>query len=288
MGKPYRDFDENFFDIIDTEEKAYWLGYIAADGCICTSFGKNFLSITSKDIKHLDKWRKSINSKKPSTILKNKYAFVGFTSKKMIQDLSKYGIIQNKTYLLTFPSNKSVSDNFINHYIRGYFDGDGCIMIKRAKNGKPNPKIVFVGASLCFLEDLLIKLNIKSKLFQRKNTNYYSIYISRYDDVINIMKFIYKEATLFLERKKEKFDEILKLKNDWESKQLNRLTSCAKRYIAFGEEKTLYFWSKDTRCKVSLSCLRQRLKNGMNLELALIKKQKNSGLRNLAKSITVY
>ena len=61
-------FNENFFDIIDTEEKAYWLGFLYADGFITSKDNKIGLSLSIKDIDHLAKYNKSLNYSKGMNI----------------------------------------------------------------------------------------------------------------------------------------------------------------------------------------------------------------------------
>ncbi len=202
-------FNYNFFETIDAEEKAYWLGYITADGCVFTGFQKSNLSITSKDFEHLEKWRQAIKCILPikTIVISGKdYGRVDTSNKKLITDLSKYGIIQNKTYNLIYPYNL-IPEDYVNHYIRGYFDGDGCIF-KNMRNNIVTPRITFVGASLPYLEGLKQILKIDNKICPVLNTKHYNIYIGKCEEVIRIMDWLYKKATIFLDRKKEKYLEI--------------------------------------------------------------------------------
>ena len=86
------DFNDNYFEIIDSEEKAYWLGFLLADGCVSTTHGNRvILQISSKDEEHLKKFKASVCCKKPINF--DKRGFVGITlcSSKMIKDLGRFG-----------------------------------------------------------------------------------------------------------------------------------------------------------------------------------------------------
>nr|DAG90196.1 MAG TPA: endonuclease [Crassvirales sp.] len=55
------EFNRDFFSVIDTEEKAYWLGFLYADGFISASGNTVGLSISLKDIDHLKKYNNALN-----------------------------------------------------------------------------------------------------------------------------------------------------------------------------------------------------------------------------------
>lgn len=119
-----------------------------------------------------------------------------------------------------FPTEFQVPCSLISHFIRGYFDGDGCIsyslMYRKNKTGsKPYYSIGFhISSSLAFCESLLDfcckNLNIsRTKIL--KNSSIYRFCSSSIKTARLLYYFMYKEATVFLERKKQKFDEVLLL-----------------------------------------------------------------------------
>lgn len=124
--------DENYFENIDSEEKAYWLGFMYADGYITNnSFG---FSINSIDINHAIKFNESLQATNPI----HEYKGTGYnkdsimcrtllTSAKTVNDLIAKGCIRNKTLQLKFPTEDIVSKSLMHHFIRGYMDGDGSI-----------------------------------------------------------------------------------------------------------------------------------------------------------------
>lgn len=132
-------YDENYFENIDTEEKAYWLGFIAADGSIGETCGLE-ISLSYKDIDHLYKFANNIGAEidiiSTRMVKEYKVCRIFINNKKIINDLSKYGIIRNKGYKLDFPN--FLNDEMLKHYLRGYFDGDGSISTNgKNRNGSP-------------------------------------------------------------------------------------------------------------------------------------------------------
>ena len=130
-------FNENFFEVINTEEKAYWLGFIAADGCIVpprvgtTSGACLKIRLHPKDREHLEKFILALNS---NLVIKDRIN-TGFSegqpcidleinSIKMVRDLIDKGIVPHKSLILEPPK---IDPKFNLHFIRGYFDGDGSI-----------------------------------------------------------------------------------------------------------------------------------------------------------------
>lgn len=116
--------DDNYFENINTSNKAYILGFIAADGCVLDN---NTLQITIKkdDIEILNFIKKELQYEGSFAINREIYISLRVKSKKICQDLSKYFIVPRKTKILKFPTN--INPIFYKDYIRGYFDGDGSI-----------------------------------------------------------------------------------------------------------------------------------------------------------------
>jgi len=130
-------FDEDYFEDVNSEEKAYWLGFIAADGYISYTPKNKCLQIAlaEKDRGHLLKFKNSVNftgeirHKKPVACVLNMY------SKKMASDLMSLGIVPSKSLVLKPWQGKK---KLLQHYWRGYFDGDGCFTycLKKRKSTK--------------------------------------------------------------------------------------------------------------------------------------------------------
>lgn len=189
----------SYFNDIDSHNKAYILGFIAADGYI----GDNSLQIhiNSKDIELLNFINKELET---NIVLKSKDNKVklNICKKEIIKDLRNLGFTKNKTFDLTFPN---ISSKFINSFILGYFDGDGCIHIR--KNGKGQS--ITICCTKSFGEVLQIELNkynIVSLL--NKKESIYNLNIFKKDSVLNFYNEIYKDSDFYLERKQIKFKQI--------------------------------------------------------------------------------
>ncbi len=122
------DINETFFDVIDTEEKAYILGMLYADGYNNEKSYKVKLSLHRKDEEIVSKIRDIISPGRPLYYYqKDEVDSVTavFCNKHMSKSLAKLGCMQNKSHKIVFPD--FLDKNLIHHFIRGYFDGDGCI-----------------------------------------------------------------------------------------------------------------------------------------------------------------
>jgi intein/homing endonuclease len=134
--------DREYFKVIDTPEKAYWLGFIFADGSLYKRDnnrgwkGYNFeLSLKNADREHLVKLAKAIDCNVPiktrSSTLKKYGTFYSsrlmFFCDEFARNLINCGCTVNKSLTLEFPSERILPKLLYSHFIRGYFDGDGCI-----------------------------------------------------------------------------------------------------------------------------------------------------------------
>jgi hypothetical protein len=127
--------DETFFSIIDTEEKAYWLGFIAADGCVRKNKSGSFelsIHLSAKDEAHLNKlkiaMKASQNITKKIDKNSNKHVCLRIIRKRITDDLQKHGIVPNKTFFgVSLPELKN---QLLLAWIRGYVDGDGSFWIR--------------------------------------------------------------------------------------------------------------------------------------------------------------
>lgn len=200
----------DFFSIIDTEEKAYFLGFLYADGY--NQKDKNIvrMNLHEKDKKILEKLTNIIQpSKKLYYSNKKKQYSIQIVSEQMCTDLNYHGCVQAKTKILTFP--KTVPNNLIRHFIRGYFDGDGCIHIKQKENNKITGFFILLGTF-----DMIFKLqenfqnqcNTKTKKIygtKKKNIILYRITYCSKSELLNIREFLYKDSNIYLDRKRYNF-----------------------------------------------------------------------------------
>lgn len=219
IGTKRYQVNDNYFENIDNEEKAYWLGFLCADGYLRLRYGKygNLrLKLSTKDISHIEKFKNSINSTNKITTkdeyyqykgekLKTSSTYIEIHSTKMVKDLIKHGCSENKTKYMTIPT--TIPDNLIRHYIRGYFDGDGSISIDKFNNFS----FYICGSSENFLKwmhDEFDKINITKQNIRKNINGVYILKICRINDLKRINDYFYNNANIFLTRKKEIFNKI--------------------------------------------------------------------------------
>ena len=194
----------DFFRKINSEEKAYWLGFIAADGCVYN----NVLEVASniKDTKHIAKlFRKSLNSSQDTPYHDKKQNTIKYRlcRKEICDDLATHGIIPRKTFKLEFPT--TVPKKYLHHFIRGYFDGDGSVTFNKNRNCY---RYMFYG-NLSFLSELAKYIKYTNRIYN--SGTIYVIDKNSKKDCGRFFKYLYKNASIFLERKRDKFLEIMNL-----------------------------------------------------------------------------
>ena len=215
--------NEHYFDKIDTSNKAYILGFLYADGYNNRINNTIVLSLNTKDEDILLKIRDELDSDKPlyhhtyinkSDEIERHMSELNFASKHMCEQLEKFGMIQNKTFSIDFP--KFLSEELISHFIRGYFDGDGCACLFKdntRKLGKSFQISMMSSIQLCehMQEYLSNKQNIHFKVNHpcgKKEENGIIRSHSK-EEIKKFINYIYKDADLYMERKYEKCLEIL-------------------------------------------------------------------------------
>ena len=122
-NRKYR-FDQDYFGSVDSEEKAYWLGFIMADGHVRVRKGSKSLVLTSIDFEHLEKFKKAIKHGgdiKPHS--NNTYRFEA-CSGLVVKDLITLGVVPRKSFCTSV---SPIDKKLIRHFIRGVVDGDGGI-----------------------------------------------------------------------------------------------------------------------------------------------------------------
>lgn len=207
-------FNEDYFENIDNEHKAYWLGYICADGTIYektqTDSGILKLEMKKSDEELAQKFKIDVESTHSIKYYTNKHykgyiaARLVLKSNKTILDLAKYGVEAKKSLTLQFPE-QLVTSKFVNAFIRGYFDGDGSIGKGDIKN---NPYDIRILGTREFLQTIQQIINIKCRISKPKG-QIYELRISARDERKKFLTFIYKDATVYLQRKYDRYQEFM-------------------------------------------------------------------------------
>jgi hypothetical protein len=219
--------NDNYFSKIDTEQKAYFLGLLYADGNLHRTKYKTTLVLSEKDKYIIEEFKKELDTKKPIYYVKErKIAGTSYTGKAAAKleisseqihcDLITHGCTPAKSLTLNFPS--TVPKNFMNHFIRGYFDGDGCIY-----NSQNRIMINVIGSeNFCksFVDFLKVKLDILTKVKSEKRGLSFYFSIMKIKDVVKFCEFIYSNSTVKLQRKYQKYIDYLETEN-WEKNGTN-------------------------------------------------------------------
>lgn len=205
-------FNEHYFDIIDCQEKAYWLGFFAADGYNHRDKGCIELRLHKQDMEILNKFKSCIEANNPIALYKETYCNLSLYSKHLCEKLAEYGLDQAKTYTLQLPS---LEKSLMRHFIRGYFDGDGCFsVIKRNDRKNPNSKtyqfnITGMEGPLSIIQQHLVDNVgvVKNSLKKRASTMAVTIHYSGRNVCKKILDYLYNNATIYLQRKYNKYKE---------------------------------------------------------------------------------
>jgi hypothetical protein len=217
--------NESFFDAIDTEVKAYWLGFVTADGCVYPRHGsapaKVMLSLSAKDKAHVERFSSDIGSNYPTSILTRKSKWGDFHnstsemastqiySDRMAESLIRLGVIPKKSTRET-PSDSMFDAALRRHYWRGLIDGDGCLSFNVHKNKMGTylaPSIQLSGSeAMCkgfstFVREEVCE-NISANV-RRSTPKLHEFRVSGYV-VADITREMYEGATVALARKAER------------------------------------------------------------------------------------
>jgi DNA invertase Pin-like site-specific DNA recombinase len=213
---------EDLFDKIDSEEKAYFLGFLYADGCNMPVKGSYSITLTlqGRDVAILEKLRDlvcpglPVRIKKATTTIINGSRAVGteqrtlnFNSKKLSLRLNELGCTQAKSFTLTFPD--WLSEDTLSHFIRGYIDGDGWLVVT-----KPATYIVGAVGSDKFIEQMAEVITehcgVNVVLNGQGRTEGISrLHIGGVNQCATVAAWLYKDATIYLERKRRKAEQML-------------------------------------------------------------------------------
>jgi hypothetical protein len=216
--------NENFFEIINSKEKAYFLGLLYSDGSVNKDKNTVSIGLAEKDIAILELFNKSINSNKPlrknilSNIKHQNSVILVLENKKIKEQLIKLGCVPNKSILnISLPN---IPEEFLPHFIRGVFDGDGCITYTNIKKypTKYRPIVSFAGG-FSFISEIaeVLKntIGINHNKFQKRHksrsVNSGHISWNGFNTCKKIYDYLYKDCQdLFLIRKQTKFIALLK------------------------------------------------------------------------------
>ncbi len=207
------DVRHDCFAKIDDEDSAYWLGFLYADGYIHSY--PAYISINLKDKEHLEKFRSFVRggqkilemwNTSPSSNRKHRIYRYSLGSQRIVRDLEHWGCVQCKSELIRFPD--FLEESLVRHFVRGFFDGDGCLLSHLPNGAVTEQWILRISGNLNFLQSLQSQLMLncsvsKTKLAVDKRTlpTFRTLAYCGNRQVPRIIHWMYNDVTLYLDRK---------------------------------------------------------------------------------------
>src|SRR3989338_4256342 len=218
----HRELNHDFFKKW-SPEMAYVLGFFAADGSMIENKrGAHFIDFTITDLIVLEQIQKAIalTHKIQTRVRRNVKHKIQYRiqvgSKEWFKDLSALGFMQNKSKKLLFPN---VPEKYFGDFVRGYFDGDGCVYFNKLKFAdRKKPRLIlltlFTSGSKQFLSSLWTELQSKgvSGGSLKKKTRGFELVFSHGDSIAlhHIMYHTGNTPKLCLPRKRDKLENAIR------------------------------------------------------------------------------
>lgn len=204
--------NDNYFEKIDNEFKAYWLGFLMADGYVNEQTPCLELTLKSEDFQHIKKFKESLQSEaeiKNKRIKSYEASRISICNKKIVEDLIKCGCVNNKSLIIEMPDYNIVPKEFYRHFIRGFFDGDGCIYLNKELK---KISVSFISNEK-FISQLIEFLSkeldiIKCSAERKENNKAVGCFWFGVENCYKLFKYMYEDSNIFLDRKFKKFDSI--------------------------------------------------------------------------------
>lgn len=204
---------------------AYVLGYLYADGALIDANKSSrtcYITISSKDKRILHQIRKTLESNhkiytresgymyiRGKRYHRNRHYVLRVGSKQMFMDLNRLGLTARKSLTMTFPH---ITDEFLPYFLRGYFDGDGCLYIGGSQNSL-RVSVIFTSGSDKFLNSIQARL---SRLIGLNTTTPFNQghafrLVYRNQKAVKLLRYLYRDlsAAPYLERKYRKYQSFL-------------------------------------------------------------------------------
>jgi hypothetical protein len=212
---------EDYFSSIIDENRAYWLGFLIADGY---NSGK-LIRVDIQDYGHLEKFRDEIypNRDMPIRIKINpingkKIYYIVIQNPIFVKNCNSFGVVR-KSLIVEYPD---IPENFDRHFIRGIFDGDGCLTYHMSGN--------YRRYTFSIVGSMNLMMSIKSKIEKigiyvgfRKTKSIYEIHVRGNRQIISLLNYLYDDSVISLDRKFLKYDDMIKWDGYKRDKKINNI-----------------------------------------------------------------
>lgn len=218
--------DYTVFDKIDTEEKAYWLGFLYADGCI-TKNDYVEVGVQENDKEHLEKYRAFLKLKNKEAVkCADNLARVRVHNSHLANALKSKGCIPVKSLILTFPDESIFENkNLIYDFLRGYCDGDGCLRFYMDKTVHMTT-VTFVGTK-SFLEGIVSFLGITGSLrnasCEKNKTEVYRLTFHS-SKARMVARLLYENSTVYMDRKYALFQQFCRFEEEFSRTKSSKIS----------------------------------------------------------------
>ena len=211
-----RRIDSNYFSIIDSPIKAYWLGFLFTDGSVDQhkSKGRVRLQLQEKDLEILEYFKKDLKldcqiiyDRRPNSCC----CSVEFSDEQIFNDLSKYGIIPNKTYKTKNIPYDKIPKEYLSAFALGLFDGDGNFYC--SEDCSSDVTFGYTAYHETEVEDFQEIINSLTNINHKNRIYYTSAWHTQWRgrlQVLKILDVLYENCPRYLKRK---HDIYIKLKN---------------------------------------------------------------------------
>ncbi len=203
-------FNERYFCMLGSANPCYWLGFLFADGSISEVSNALRVNLQASDAAHLQALLIDLEATSHQVRYKvtsgHSVAGIALTSLYLRQDLASWGMALPKNERQIPP----MPQEFKRHFIRGYFDGDGSISVHRTIK-REAWKASIVSTSRWMVEQIasaILEEDIPCSIYSPTNTNLWYLSTGG-NQVKRFGRWLYTDASRYLTRKKERFDELL-------------------------------------------------------------------------------
>lgn len=219
--------DHSYFSVIGTEEKAYFLGLLYADGWITSNSRVTGIELHERDHDILKQFSQAIfgldrtRYRKPFTRTYNRENgksvvinaagrwVVSISDSLIVEQLKRLGMTSKKSATHGFPTDKQVPEHLVRHFLRGYFDGDGCLTSVLSQGAtRWRVEMLSSRAFGIALQALVLKLLAINVTFARTRCNITSTTIGGNRQVKKFMDWIYADAKVCLPRKRAIYEKL--------------------------------------------------------------------------------